>query len=140
MGASYDATLVGAEALHYIRFVVGATQVADKALVDDEEITGMLTLRGLTATSSPVTYEAAVKLAAADVCDAIAANFSRESQIPFTEVGPIKAAAAEQYRMLAKRLRFDVRETGGKPIFADPASYPVGHIADVDDLPTLETG
>lgn len=103
MTFTYTLAKVKSEALHWIRWRIGATK-SDRSKVDDEEIEAALLGRGLTVTSAPADNFEAIHRAAADVCRAIAADLGYDSQIAITDVGPIKKNSAEFFLRLANAL------------------------------------
>ena len=103
MAFTYTLSKVKSEALHWVRWRIGATKET-RSKVDDEEIDAALTGRGLTTTSDPASNFDLVHRAAADVCRAIAADLGYDSQIAITDVGPIKSNSAQFFLRLAKEL------------------------------------
>lgn len=94
----------GASDKDEIRFLVGDTN-ADAPLVQDEEIAYILTIH---AGDDSINYQAA-----ADVAEAIAAQFARKAQ---RSIGPLAISAEQQYEHyvdVAKRLR-GLAATGGR--------------------------
>lgn len=108
MAFTYDAAKAATEALHWIRWRIGATKSDASPAVDDEEIKAALAGHALVATSSPVSNRTAVHRAAADACRSLAAGLGRQSGIALTQVGPVKVTAADFYLKLAAQLEATV--------------------------------
>ena len=105
MAFSYEPEKVPTEALHWVRYKVGATKNDASPLVDDEEIHGALVLEGLTLTSVP--SEATRKplhFAAASVARSIAAAFARQGSAGAPPGQSPKHGSAEIYLKLALQL------------------------------------
>lgn len=106
MGFTYTLAKVPAEALHWVRFKVGATKSDATPALDDEEVNGALVVNGLTAVSpiNAANY-AALHKAAASLCRSIAAAFARQGAVvqPGGVASP-KNVSAETYLKLAAEL------------------------------------
>ena len=105
MAFTYTLAKVPTEALHWVRFKVGATKADASPALDDDEVTGALVMNGLTAVS-PITEanKKALHLAAASVCRSIAAAFARQGSVVVPTVGSPKNVSAETYLKLAQQL------------------------------------
>jgi len=103
---TYEPEKVPTEALHWVRFKVGATKDDASPLVDDAEILGALVMNGLMATSVPSdATKLAIHRAAASVCRSIAASFARQGAVVAPSgSGSPKNVSAETYLKLAAAL------------------------------------
>lgn len=111
MAYSYTASLAASQALHWVRWRIGATKSDASPAVDDEEIAAGLAGHSLTSTSDPVANRTAVHRAAADICRSLAAGLGRQAGIALTAVGPVKNNAAEFFLKLAAQLEATVTAT-----------------------------
>jgi len=102
---TYTLAKVPTEALHWVRFKVGAVQADASPKLDDDEVNGALVMNGLTATS-PITEanKLALHKAAASLCRSIAAAFARQGSVVVPQVGSPKNVSAETYLKLAQQL------------------------------------
>lgn len=110
MAFTYTLAKVPTEALHWVRFKVGATKDDASPKLDDAEVTGALVMNGLTAVS-PITEanKLALHLAAASLCRSIAAAFARQGSVVVPQVGSPKNVSAETYLKLAQQLEAEGR-------------------------------
>lgn len=106
MAFSYEPAKVPTEALHWVRFKVGATKDDASPKVDDGEVTGALTMNGLTALSAITeANKLALHRAAASVCRSIAASFARQGAVVAPSgSGSPKNTSADTYLKLAAAL------------------------------------
>lgn len=110
MAFTYTLAKVPTEALHWVRFKVGATKSDASPALDDAEVNGALAINGLTATSAVnETNKAALHKAAASVCRSIAAAFARQGSVVVPNVGSPKNVSAETYLKLAAQLEAEGR-------------------------------
>lgn len=105
MAFTYTLAKVPIEALHWVRFKIGATKDDASPKLDDDEVTGALVMNGLTALS-PITEgnKLALHRAAASLCRSIAAAFARQGAVVVPQVGSPKNVSAETYLKLAQQL------------------------------------
>lgn len=136
MAFTYTLGKVKTEALHWIRWKVGATK-SDRPLVQDEEIEAALHKQGRAKDDDPIAYQEEVTRATVDVCMGIAASLGSQSEIVMTEVGPVKRAAADFYLTLAKKLQSEVSLVEDISFF-NPEEYEFTYVEGVDDLPDEE--
>jgi len=108
---TYTASKAASQALHWVRWRIGATKADASPAVEDEEIGAALAGYGLSNTSDPLANRTAMHRAAAEVCRAIAAALGRQSTVAITAVGPVKSNAAEVFLRLAKELEAAVAAT-----------------------------
>src|ERR1051326_6694010 len=127
MTFSYTLANFGVQAQDTVRGLLRDTK-SDRPFLQNEEIAGVLVMRGLTATTNPVTNRAAVYLAAADCARLIQAKFSSEQEIAVTAVGMLKKDAAKAYAALADRFESEA-ESVAAPSFEDPTT-----VANADDV------
>jgi hypothetical protein len=132
---TYEPAKVPTEALHWVRFKVGATKDDASPKLDDDEVTGALVLNGLTALS-PIIDGNRVPLhqAAASVCRSIAAAFARQGAVvaPAGSGSP-KNVSAETYLKLALQLEAEgagVLVVGGQVV--ETAEVPYESVDSVD--------
>lgn len=146
MTFSYTLANFGVQAQDTIRGLIRDTKV-DRPFLQNEEIAGILAMRGLTPTTGAVANRAGVYLAAADCCRLIQAKFSSEQEIAITAVGMLKKDAAVAYGRLADKFEAD-GQADAAPSFADvtlvatadsvhPNGYPNDWVAGVDSVPEL---
>ena len=133
---TYEAGKVATEALHWIRSAI-ADKRADRAKLDDGQISAALAEYGLDLDSNPIENRYGVHMAAADAAEIVAAEFGQESQITLTEFGSSKSTAAAEYRKTADRLRKKVSSSSGVS-FANPGEYSPAYVEGIDPLPELE--
>jgi hypothetical protein len=102
---TYTPAKVPTEALHWVRFKIGATKDDASPKLDDDEVNGALAMNGLTALS-PITEgnRLALHRAAASLCRSIAAAFARQGSVVVPNVGSPKNVSAETYLKLAQQL------------------------------------
>jgi hypothetical protein len=103
MAWTYDVTQLATSSLFQVRFYCGDTD-STRQLVQDEEIEFVL----LSQPSSP--------LAAAIVCDAVAAKLSQEADARAGDLSESSSQKAEAFRQRAKDLRQNAARLA-KPIF-----------------------
>ena len=106
MAFTYEPEKVPTEALHWVRFKVGATKDDASPKLDDDEVIGALAMNGLTALSS-ITEANKLTLhrAAASVCRSIAASFARQGAVVAPSgSGSPKNVSAKTYLKLAAAL------------------------------------
>lgn len=123
MTFSYTLAKVPTEALHWVRFKVGAVKADAAPKIEDEEITGALVIEGLTATSVPsASNRPALCKAAASVCRSIAASFARQGGAGAPPGGgqTPKNVSAETYLKLAQQLETEatgIATVGGQLVY-----------------------
>jgi len=103
---TYTIAKVPTEALHWVRFKVGAVKQDASPALDDDEVIGALVMNGLTALS-PITEgnKLALHRAAASLCRSIAAAFARQGSAGAPPGGQSpKNVSAETYLKLAEAL------------------------------------
>jgi hypothetical protein len=103
---TYTLAKVPTEALHWVRFKVGAVNAAASPALDDKEIEAALVIYGLTTVSVPSdATKLALHRAAASLCRSIAAAFARQGAVaaPGGVTGP-KNTSADTYLKLAEAL------------------------------------
>lgn len=94
MSWSYNPAQLATSPLYQVRLLVGDTDTNDQ-LVSDEEINWY------------VSQQTSVKLAAADVCEAIAAKFARWTDASVDGVSESASQKSERYSARAKELKQD---------------------------------
>lgn len=105
MAFTYTLAKVPTEALHWVRFKVGATKADAAPAVQDEEVNGALAIHGLTATTAPSeTTKSALCKAAASLCRSIAAGFARQGGQAVPVGQSAKNTSAETFLKLAEQL------------------------------------
>lgn len=146
MTFSYTLANFGIQAQDTIRGLIRDTKT-DRPFLQNEEIAGVLGMRGLTPATSAVANRPGMYLAAADCCRMIQAKFSSESEIAITPVGVLKKDAARAYAALADKFENDA-QSDAAPAFLDPTlvaaadnihpdGYPADWVAGVDSVPLL---
>ena len=146
MTFSYTLANFGVTAQDTVRGLIRDTK-SDRPFLQNEEIAGILTMRGLTPTTNAVANRPGMYLACADCCRVIQAKFSSEQEIAITAVGMLKKDAAKAYAALAEQFENDA-QSDAAPQFQDPTSvlgadavnangYPNDWIAGVDTIPEL---
>jgi len=143
---SYTLANFGVQAQDTIRGLIRDTK-SDRPFLQNEEIAGVLAMRGLLPTTNAVANRPGMYLAAADCCRMIQAKFSSEQEIAITPVGALKKDAAKAYAALAEKFEGDA-QSDAAPQFQDPtlvvsaddvnpSGYPNDWIAGVDSVPEL---
>lgn len=94
MSWSYNPAQLATSPLYQVRLLVGDTDTNDQ-LVSDEEINWY------------VSQQTSVKLAAADVCEAISAKFARWTDASVDGVSESASQKSERYSARAKELKQD---------------------------------
>jgi hypothetical protein len=147
MTFSYTLANFGVTAQDTIRGLIRDTK-SDRPFLQNEEIAGILAMRGLTPTTSAVANRPGMYLACADCCRVIQAKFSSEQEIAVTAVGMLKKDAAKAFAALAEKFENDA-QSDAAPQFQDvttvataddvhPNGYPNDWVAGVDSIPELE--
>ena len=137
MGFNFEPGKIATEALHFIRVRTGQTQ-EKRSHLSDEVITALLAVRGLTPDSDPIVNQVATIEATIEGHEIIAARLASESEVVVAGVGSVKRSAAKTHLELAEGLRTQIRRTGGKPLWANPAAFGTTFVAGVDPDPPLE--